>query len=140
MQKQNVNLNALDNSKIPESNNTEASNVSSVSSNNKSNLRVCINRIKEEDARKLQKSIKEFARISPGNAKKIGIPLLNDKKDNDYLEIDINTSKKQPDDMFALIKAEEKIPFKRKFEENIINPEQLCKFIFIDDMKYFINM
>lgn len=125
----------------------------SLDSCNKSNLLVRINRIKTDDVRLMQQSIKEFIKKSPEMARKMCLlkeDITNTVKSEPdeqhpdvtnvqkYLrpEFSINTSVNSKteilDDTFNIMKAHEKVAQKRKHPVSLIDipPEQICKYIY----------
>ncbi|TMW44236.1 hypothetical protein DOY81_010684, partial [Sarcophaga bullata] len=122
-----------------------------VDSSNKSNLLVRINRIKTDDVRLMQQSIKEFIKKSPEMARKMcllkedntntvnAVKCEPDEQQSDvtnvqnYLrpEFSLNTSIHSKteilDDTFNIMKAHEKVAQKRKHPASLVDipPEQI---------------
>ena len=120
---------------------------------NKSNFLVRINRIKTDDVRLMQQSIKEFIKKSPEMARKMCL-IKEDITNTGKCDLDeqhpdvanvrkyltpglsINTSVNSKteilDDTFNIMKAHEKVAQKRKHPVSLIDipPEQICKYIY----------
>ncbi|XP_017489313.1 PREDICTED: nipped-B protein-like isoform X2 [Rhagoletis zephyria] len=111
----------------------------------KSNVRVCINRLKEKDASLMQQSIKQFVKKSPESARKFGLVTPNKVEppaptptsasgdaqappSTDQKFQKLTTKAAENDDAFTLMKTNEKpLAMKRKLAPSVdeVPPEQI---------------